>query len=127
MSRSHTDILQAMPGTKRQLVDRSGWPRDTVQRAISRMVAGVDYHIPAWAPAASGTGPRAAVYHAGPGRCVPCNLRPLTKAERWQRYVTNAGRDIMRTRWRTNKAIRQGLHLRDPLQQAAFNLVRPTP
>lgn len=119
------DVRLAMPGTVRQLVDRSGWCREAVERCVKVLRAARDSHVGGW-QASTGPrgGPPAKIHYAGPGRDMPCNIKPLTPAEIWARRVKTNGREEHNARVRAYYQRKRGVHLRDPLQQAAFNLVK---
>lgn len=120
------DVRQAMPGTVRQLVDRSGWCREAVERCVKVLRAASDSHVGGWQAAAGAGGQPAKIHHAGPGRDQPCRIKPLTPAEIWARRVKAGGREEHNARVRAHYQRKRGVHLRDPLQQAAFNLVKVT-
>jgi hypothetical protein len=73
------DILQAMPGTVEELVQKSGWALRTVREWLGVLRAGDPHtrasHIVGWVPQASRPGPPLAIHAAGPGedalRIVP--------------------------------------------------------
>lgn len=119
------DILQAMPGTIYDLARRSGYHERTVRRWVKTLQAASDSHVGSWLRNTDG-GRHAAIYHAGAGRNMPCPYKQRANSESWARYVKSVGRDTVRSRQRTTRAIRRGDHLKDPLQQAAFNLVKVT-
>lgn len=125
MTSSRRDIVQAMPGTVPELTARSGWHRETVKRTLAEL-RGVGAHIGGWL-VPEGRGPCVPVWHAGPGRCLPMPKRGMTGQQRHLKAVKTHGRDMLNAKHRARHWRRKHLagHV-DPLQQAAFNLVKVT-
>jgi hypothetical protein len=114
------DILDSMPGTISEIIAKSGYERNTVERWMRRM-RGVDCHVVDWRrPAVSG--PFVPVYAAGPGEDAVCTLKPLTPSQDWERRKTKYGVDTLRAK---ERAAHWALKARrgqvvDPLMAALF-------
>jgi hypothetical protein len=115
------DILQSMPGTTAQLVEKSGWHIDTVHRWLRRMRKTGECRIADWQrPNRSGN--FVPIYGMGPGEDAPCTLKPLTPSEDWKLAKQRYGMDTLRAKERARHwalKARRG-QVKDPLVAALF-------
>lgn len=111
----------AFPGTVKELVKKTGWARTTVERRLHeyREATPRKSHIIAWRRP-TGTGPFIPVHGLGAGEDKHCNLKPLTKPERWQNYVKSKGREYVRKKDRTNEWLRKARSGKKPLLESLF-------
>jgi len=77
--------LAAMPGTLKDMADRIGAPKATVQHWIQDLRACGWAHVGQW-KRTDGPGGIVPVFYAGPGRDAVCKLKPWTTAEVNARY-----------------------------------------
>ncbi|MDQ1921655.1 hypothetical protein [Massilia pseudoviolaceinigra] len=99
-------ILGSLPGTKTQLVERTGICRDVVYSAVNQLHSepGRQIRICKWLPHPLG-GPSMAVYEVGTEPDAKDTLRRLTKAQISARYYANLKKtdryDQMKAKWRS--------------------------
>lgn len=115
-------IVAAMPGTQRQIIERTGLPQSSVSRLMGELREAGACHILRWRRAK--LGPPMPVFIAGPGKDRPCRIEPMTSAERSARYMRKAERtgliDLLRAK---NAAAQRAKTMRkrgDPLVNALF-------
>jgi hypothetical protein len=116
------DIIQAMPGTTGQLVEKSGWHHDTVARWVRRMRKTGECRIVDWRRP-NRTGNFVPVYGAGPGADAVCTLKPLTNSEDWHLAKKRYGMETLRKKERARHwalKARRG-ETTDPLMAALFD------
>jgi hypothetical protein len=115
MNRRHhltqRDIVQAMPGTVREIARRSGYHHDTVVRHLAELRIGSERlrraHIGAWFEPEDGRTP-APIWHAGPGRHrAEPKRRRQTNAERWARAKEIHGLPALNDKYTRNYHLRQ--------------------
>lgn len=80
-----TAILGAMPGTRTEIIARSGLSKDTIARVIPIVHDGEQSHIGEWLPHPVG-GPSMAVFYTGPGVDAIDDLPRMTHKELSARY-----------------------------------------
>lgn len=116
-------IINALPGTQTEILNRSGLCRKTVIKWVRQMRANREIHITRWLKHPR-SGPDIPVYALGDQKDAPNRLKKLTKKQICARYYAKAkadGRyDNMQAKWRKRhweeKACREG----DPLINALF-------
>lgn len=77
--------LAAMPGTLKDMAERIGAPKATVQHWIKALRACGWAHVGKW-KRTDGPGGLQPVFYAGQGRDAECTLMPYTKSETQARY-----------------------------------------
>ena len=120
-------VLGAMPGTKADIVIKSGVSQATVLRWIRLLHADRKIYIASWKPHPR-AGAAMAVYAVGDLPDAPCKLLHLSKRQIRLRFEAKAkqdGRwDSMKARWRSKYWIRKAGAVGDPLVAALFGAVR---
>jgi hypothetical protein len=93
-------ILAAMPGTKAQLIERTGFTETTVTKRLIALRAKIDADgqrvhtfIRSWRRPSKRQGPFVAVHQVGTGRDQPCKLVPRTQVEKYQRWKAKRERN----------------------------------
>ncbi|MBB5610412.1 MULTISPECIES: hypothetical protein [unclassified Janthinobacterium] len=120
-------VLGAMPGTKADIVIKSGVSQATVLRWVNQLHAERKIYICSWKrhPRA---GAAMAVYAVGSLPDAPCRLKHQTKLQTRLRFEAKAkqdGRwDRMQARWRSKYWIRKAAAAGDPLVAALFGAAR---
>jgi hypothetical protein len=115
------DILQSMPGTISQLVEKSGYHRATVERWMAKLRDGGESHIIKWLPP-NGSGHFIPVHARGPGKDAECTLKAQTHSDRWKRAKQLHGLPTLRAKERArywSLRARRGETM-DPLVAALF-------
>lgn len=120
-------VLGAMPGTKADIVIKSGVSQAAVLRWIRLLHADRKIYIADWKPHPR-AGAAMAVYAVGDLPDAPCKLKHLTKRQIRLRFEAKAkqdGRwDSMKARWRSKYWIRKARAVGDPLVAALFGAAR---
>jgi hypothetical protein len=102
--------LAAMPGTLKDMADRIGTPKGTVQHWIKELRACGWAHVGGW-KRSDGPGGLQPIFHAGQGRDALCKLKPLTTAEVCERYrkrtAEDGRRDVRLAKNRTRKHLKK--------------------
>ncbi len=115
-------LLEHMPGSQAQLVERTGHSQGGTSRMLAELHAAGKCHIIRWRRAKRGTA--YPVYAAGPGKDSVCNIRPMTSAERSARYLKKLDRlGLLEQLRKRNAADQRAVTLRkrgDPLINALF-------
>lgn len=118
-------VLAALPGAQREISERTGLGAATAHRWLKDLHAAGEAHIGGWAVHPHG-GPITAIYHAGPGEDVPCDVRIMSDRQRSRGY-----RQAMRAsgEWEDVKARRRATYharkpvvRRDPLMVGLFGV-----
>ena len=121
-------VLGAMPGTKADIVIKSGVSQAAVLRWVRLLHAERRIYIASWKPHPR-AGAAMAVYAVGNLPDVPCILPRLTKRQIRLRFEAKAKKDgrydSMKARWRNKYWIRKAGALGDPLVAALFGTPRP--
>lgn len=114
-------ISEVMPGTKKQIMTRTGIDPATVLKHVDAMHADGECHIKRWRKAPK-KGHHMAVYEKGPGMDAPDTIKPLTMEERYIRFRSKPGRvEALRANQREYMRIRRiRLKKGDPLINALF-------
>jgi hypothetical protein len=84
-------IARSLPGAMTDLVRKSGCAESTIRRWLHRMRAAGTCHISGWERNCASI---TAIYSAGPGPDVPCNLRRKTSAQyskEWRKRARKSG------------------------------------
>ncbi len=91
MGRHNSDerALSALPGTRRQIIEKTGMPQRTTYNVLKRLHEAGKIHISSW-QRTEGGGPFVQVWQAGPGQDAYCQLRPITTGQIWKRYKAKA-------------------------------------
>lgn len=92
-------VLGAMPGTEKEIIERSGLPRGVVRRQFAKLMK-TDMRISGWEQ--SDNGPYAAVYLNEPGKN---KRRPTIDRKRKAYYARRA-----KIEWQKTKLARQGVN-----------------
>lgn len=79
MNETTAKILEAMPGTRRDIAERTSLAYMTIRRHLAVMKVGRDYHVSGWS--SGHPGKPVPTFSAGPGTSVPLPPRS-TFAER---------------------------------------------
>ena len=120
-------VVGAMPGTKANIVIKSGVSQAAVLRWIRLLHAERKIYIASWKPHPR-AGAAMAVYAVGDLPDVPCKLPHLTKRQIRQRFEAKAKKDgrydSMKARWRSKYWIRKAGAVGDPLVAALFGAAR---
>lgn len=120
-------VLGAMPGTKAEIVIKSGVSQAAVLRWVRLLHAGRKIYIASWKPHPR-AGAAMAVYAVGDLPDAPCKLQHLSKRQIRLRFEAKAkldGRwDRMQARWRSKYWIRKAGTVGDPLVAALFGAAR---
>ena len=120
-------VLGAMPGTKADIVTKSGVSQAAVLRWIRLLHAERKIYIASWKPHPR-AGAAMAEYAVGNLPDAPCTLQRLTKRQIRLRFEAKAkqdGRwDSMKARWRSKYWIRKAGAVGDPLVAALFGAAR---
>lgn len=120
-------VLGAMPGTKADIVIKSGVSQASVLKWVGQLHADRKIYISSWRPHPR-AGAAMAVYAIGDLPDAPCKLKHLTKRQIRLRFEAKAkldGRwDSMQARWRSKYWIRKAATVGDPLVAALFGAVR---
>ncbi|KAB8066249.1 hypothetical protein [Janthinobacterium violaceinigrum] len=120
-------VLGAMPGTKADIVIKSGVSQAAVLRCVRLLHGGRKICIAGWRPYPR-AGAAMAVYAVGDLPDAPCKLKNLTKSRIRLRFEAKAkqdGRwDSMKARWRSKYWIRKAGAVGDPLVAALFGAAR---
>ena len=120
-------VLGAMPGTKAEIVIKSGVSQAAVLRWVRLLHAGRKIYIASWKPHPR-AGAAMAVYAVGDLPDAPCQLKHLTKRQVRLRFEATAKQDgcwdSMKARWRSKYWIRKAGAMGDPLVAALFGAVR---
>lgn len=92
MKHRYRDVVRdALPGTWRDIHQRTGLGRTTIWRWLTHLHAAGDIHIAGWLPGGT-PGTWLARYAVGAGRDVP-KPTPLTEAQKSRAYRARARRD----------------------------------
>lgn len=114
-------ILAAMPGTKAQIIQRTGMDHATALKHVDAMHAegGICY-IKRWRKGKQGA--HMAVYQPGEGKDAPDTIKALTTSERYARFTAKPGRlDELRANQREYMRIQRMRKVGgDPLLNALF-------
>ena len=120
-------VLGAMPGTKAEIVSKSGVSQASVLKWVGQLHADRKICIAGWKPHPR-AGAGMVVYAVGDLQDVPCKLKHLTKRQIRLRFEAKAkldGRwDRMQARWRSKYWIRKARAVGDPLVAALFGMAR---
>ena len=120
-------VLGAMPGTKADIVTKSGVSQAAVLRWIRLLHAERKIYIASWKPHPR-AGAAMAVYAVGDLPDAPCTLPHLTKRQIRLRFEAKARKDgrydAMKARWRSKYWIRKAGAMGDPLVAALFGAAR---
>ena len=120
-------VLGAMPGTKADIVIKSGVSQAAVLRWIRLLHAERKIYIAAWKPHPR-AGAAMAVYAVGNLPDAPCKLQHLSKRQIRLRFEAKAKKDgrydSMKARWRSKYWIRKAGAVGDPLVTALFGAAR---
>lgn len=120
-------VLGAMPGSKADIVIKSGVSQAAVLRWIRLLHADRKIYIASWKPHPR-AGAAMAVYAVGDLPDAPCTLQHLTKRQIRLRFETKAKKDgrydSMKARWRSKYWIRKASAVGDPLVAALFGAAR---
>ena len=120
-------VLGAMPGTKADIVTKSGVSQAAVLRWIRLLHAERKIYIASWKPHPR-AGAAMAEYAVGNLPDAPCTLQRLTKRQIRLRFEAKAkqdGRwDSMKARWRSKYWIRKAGAVGDPLVAALYGAAR---
>lgn len=119
-------VLEAMPGTPKELREKTGFASRTITYNVKRAMAAGECHISKW-KRSDGKGGFQPVYASGPGENAVCKLKPWTDAEigkrTWKKMKQDGRADIRlahdSARYYAKKAERHGF-IADPLQAAFF-------
>ena len=74
-------IIAALPGSQKQIVERTGFVKSTVSRHIVALHHQHEIRIYAWARQ-KGCGPYSPEFEKGSGPDVPCDLQPIPETVR---------------------------------------------
>lgn len=114
-------VLEAMPGTQAQIIERTGLGLATVSRWVADLRAARQARITGWQPTPNG-GPLAAIYGPGRGRDrqKPSSPQPALRVRRYRARLRASGdwadtQARQRARYWASKPPR-----RDPLVAAFF-------
>lgn len=122
------DAVKAKPGNLDALVLKSGLAKTTVWRWITAMHEHPDpgqreVHVVKWEFPEQGGRP-VGTFAAGPGEDVPCEIKPMSVAQRSKRHMKKAKKD---GRWADRLARQRAVHwadralkVRDPMIEALF-------
>ncbi|OEZ50321.1 hypothetical protein JAB1_14360 [Janthinobacterium sp. MP5059B] len=120
-------VLGAMPGTKADIVTKSGVSQAAVLRWVRLLHADRKIHIAGWRPHPR-AGAAMAVYAVGNLPDAPCKLQHLSKRQIRLRFEAKAKKDgrydSMKARWRSKYWIRKAGAVGDPLVVALFGTAR---
>ena len=120
-------VLGAMPGTKADIVIKSGVSQAAVLRWIRLLHTERKIYIASWKPHPR-AGAAMAVYAVGDLLDEPCTLPRLTKRQIRLRFEAKAKKDgrydSMKARWRSKYWIRKASAVGDPLVAALFGAAR---
>ncbi|MGK5040414.1 hypothetical protein ACQ4WQ_08735 [Janthinobacterium sp. GB1R12] len=120
-------VLGAMPGTKADIVNKSGVSQAAVLRWVRLLHAEHKIYIASWKPHPR-AGAAMAVYAVGNLPDAPCTLPCLTKRQIRLRFEAKAKKDgrydSMKARWRSKYWIRKAGAVGDPLVAALFGAAR---
>lgn len=118
-------VAAAMPGTRKSIMEATGFARGTVEFWIRDLRKSGESHIASWQRPLT-TGPFVPVHVLGVGKDQPCRLKPATSAEHWRRAKARrklAEIDIKTFRQRASywrmKALKQKHTWFSPLMEAA--------
>lgn len=117
-------VLEAMPGSRDEIIAATGLGLATVWRWVEDLVASNEAHLHRYKVSPSG-GPLIAIYHPGPARKghIPAKPRLSTDLERTRKYRRNARKSGA---WEDIKAKSRAAYWRkkqpqrDPLVAALF-------
>ena len=113
-----------MPGTLKQIQYATGVSGATVCRWVTFLRECGEAHIGGWAPMVGKGGPMQAIFHAGPGADVVCELHGLTKYQRdriSQERRELANREIRAKQLARTGTVSQNIVIRrDPLTAAFY-------
>lgn len=116
-------VLAALPATQVQVQRKTGLGQATVSRWLSDLKAAGEIHVGGWRRAKVG-GPFAAFWKPGPGTDVPCNLQPLTSAQRSERRHNRRKKQEAADRADRSARLAAAMVVRrDPLVAAFFGVV----
>ena len=120
-------VLGAMPGTKADIVNKSGVSQAAVLRWVRLLHAERKIFIASWKPHPR-AGAAMAVYAVGNLPDAPCTLQRLTKRQIRLLFEAKAKKDgrydSMKARWRSKYWIRKAGAVGDPLVAALFGATR---
>jgi alpha-beta hydrolase superfamily lysophospholipase len=88
----HSFVVESLPGTRPEIVARSGVSRTGVVNWLNKMHSAGEVRICNW-KAHPRSGPAMPVYALGAGEDAICRIKKLTKKERRLRYEAKAKKD----------------------------------
>lgn len=112
-------VLAALPGSERDVKERTGLGTATVHRWLKDLHSSGEVHIGAWEAHPHGA-PFVKVYHVGPGADVPCGMKAKTGREIRKAMRQSGDWEDVKAQRRAKYHAQKPVARRDPLMVGLF-------